>query len=760
MKKILLSLILALFLPQILLSQTVGLVMSGGGARGIAHIGVIEALEENNIPIDYVAGTSMGAIVAALYAMGYSPQEMKDILASEDFHNWYTGNLDKNYMFYFRRNKEVPELLGLNFDIKDSIRIYKPSINLVNPNPMSLGFMEIYSQYTALCNNNFDSLFVPFRSVASDIYNKKQIIFDKGDLGDAVRASMTFPFVFKPIRKDSVLLYDGGIFNNFPADVMKRDFAPDFMIGSVVSKNAGKPDDTNLMNQVLNLAMDKSNYTLPDSNGILLTMDLSRIALLDFHRLDEISDVGYNAMNERIDSVKSIVTRRIDSTELTNRRQEFKKRLPALRFKNIEITGATPEQQRFIKDEFHSEGEIFDYAECKKAYFRLLSGNAIVAIVPHAIYNRADSTFTLHLDVEMAPPFSFKVGGALSTNNSNQIYYGIHYRNFKKRSKEFVLDGQLGKIYNNVQLSGRFDFASEVPFSLKLIGSLSTIDYYNMEYMFTKENSVALNHEKEMFVKAKMTLPFLMRKKAEFGIGASYIKDEYINSNIIDLNLPQFDINRNYLIGGSLKFEGNTLDHQAFPTSGSYESLKAQFFLGEEKFHSPQKGLTDKKRQSWLQMSYIRKEYFPINKHLILGAMVDLYYSTRGLSTTYQATMMQAGAFTPTMNSMFNYNTKYRANQYIAGGISPIYKINSFLQAMCGFYGFVPYREIIERNDGTAYFGEKRFNNFQYITELVVAAKFSKLELSAFLDYYSSNKSRVNVGITLGWFLFNERFIE
>ncbi|MBR3883885.1 MAG: patatin-like phospholipase family protein [Bacteroidaceae bacterium] len=760
MKKIILSILLALLLPQIMLSQTVGLVMSGGGARGIAHIGVIQALEENNIPIDYVAGTSMGAIVAALYAMGYSPQDMKDILASEDFHNWQTGNMDKNYMFYFRRNKEVPELLSLNFDLKDSIRIYKPSINLINPNPMSLGFLETYSQYTALCNNNFDSLFVPFRAVASDIYNKKQVIFDKGDLGDAVRASMTFPLVFKPIKKDSVLLYDGGIFNNFPADVMKRDFNPDFMIGSVVSKNAGKPDDTNLMNQVLNLAMDKSNYTLPDSNGVLLTMDLSRIALLDFHKLDEVCEVGYNAMNEMIDSVKRSVSRRVDSTYLANRRAEFKKRLPPLRFKNIEINGATAEQQRFIKKEFHDEGEIFDYPECKKAFYRLLSGNSIIAIVPHATYNRTDSTYTLHLDVEMAPPFTLKMGGALSTNNSNQIYYGLHYRNFKKRSKEFILDGQLGKIYNNVQLSGRFDFATEVPFSLKLIGSLSTIDYYNMEYMFTKENAVALNHQREMFVKMKMTLPFLMRKKAEFGVGVAYMKDEYINSNIIDLNLPQFDRNRNYLFGGSLKFEGNTLDHQAFPTSGSCESLRAQFFLGKEKFHSPQRGVLSKEQQSWLQMSYTRKEYFQLNNHFVLGAMVDIFYSTRGLSSTYQTTMMQAGAFTPTMNSLFNYNTKYRANQYVAGGISPIYKINNFIQLKWGMYGFVPYREIREKSDGTAYFSEKRFNNFQYITELALACKFSKLELSTFIDYYSSNRSAVNIGLTLGWFLLNERFIE
>ena len=165
--------------------------MSGGGARGLAHVGVIKALEENNIPIDYVAGTSMGAIVAALYSMGYSPQEMYDILDSKEFTEWCTGTMDANYMFYFRRNKEVPEFISINFDIKDSLHIYKPEINLINPNPMNLGIMQIYSQYTTACNGDFDKLFVPFRCVAADIYNKKQVVFDGGDLGDAVRASLS-----------------------------------------------------------------------------------------------------------------------------------------------------------------------------------------------------------------------------------------------------------------------------------------------------------------------------------------------------------------------------------------------------------------------------------------------------------------------------------------------------------------------------------------------------------------------------------------
>ena len=101
MKRIFLYLFLLSMLPSMLYSQRVGLVMSGGGARGLAHIGVIKVLEENNIPVDYVAGTSMGAIIAALYSMGYTPDEMIEVLKTEDFQRWDTGTMDHKYMFYF-----------------------------------------------------------------------------------------------------------------------------------------------------------------------------------------------------------------------------------------------------------------------------------------------------------------------------------------------------------------------------------------------------------------------------------------------------------------------------------------------------------------------------------------------------------------------------------------------------------------------------------------------------------------------------------
>ena len=130
-------------------AQTVGLVLSGGGAKGIAHIGIIKALEENNVPIDYVAGTSMGAIVGAWYAMGYTPDEMLDLILSEDFNLWSRGIFDKRYVYYFKKPDPTPEIVTFNVALQDSTK-FEPHFlpnSLINPFPMNYAFMSIFAPY-------------------------------------------------------------------------------------------------------------------------------------------------------------------------------------------------------------------------------------------------------------------------------------------------------------------------------------------------------------------------------------------------------------------------------------------------------------------------------------------------------------------------------------------------------------------------------------------------------------------------------------
>lgn len=764
MKRYLLLLVLALCCFHIAQAQKVGLVLSGGGAKGMTHIGIIRALEENNIPIDYIAGTSMGAIVGSLYAMGYSPDDMEALLRSPDFKRWYSGQVEPQYEYYFKKGRPTPEFLNIRFAFRDSLRAKSLRLptSMVNPIQMNLVFVELFARSTAACHGNFDDLFVPFRCIASDVYNKKPLVMRNGDLGDAVRASMSFPFVFKPIEIDSILAYDGGIYNNFPTDVMREDFHPDVIIGSVVAANPSKPNENDLMSQIENMVMQKTDYSIPDSLGIVMTFKYDDVSLLDFDRLDELHDIGYNRTMSIMDSIKSRIHRRVNADNVRLRRMVYRSNLPQFRFRDIYIEGANAQQQAYIKKEFHDEPhEVFTYEDLKRGYFRLLADNMISEIIPHAVYDPQTDLYSLRLKVKMEDNFSVRIGGSVSTTSSNQIYLGVGYQNLNYYSKEVTIDGQIGKIYNNAQFMARFDLPTRVPTSYRLIGSISTFDYYKKDKLFSRHDIPSFNSKDERFLKLMVSLPFLANKRAEFSLGIGKLEDNYFQSNVIDFEKDRSDQSMYRLLGGAIGFYGSTLNARQYATKGYYEKLIAQIFTGKEKFipgNSPETA-TWKERQSWLQISYMKEAYHTMSPKFTLGWMAEAVYSSKNFSENYTATMMQACDFSPTPHSELMYNEAFRANQYIAAGIKPIYVLNDMFQVRTEFYGFVPIFPIKKNSFNKAYYG-KVFSRFEYLGELSVVCHLPFGAISAYVNRYSSPRKEWNVGITLGWQLFNYRFIE
>lgn len=756
---------LCLFFLPFTQAQKVGLVLSGGGAKGMTHIGIIRALEENNIPIDYITGTSMGAIIGSLYAMGYSPDDMEALLRSEDFKRWYSGQIEPEYGYYFKQNRPTPEFFNIRFSFKDSLHI-KPQIlptSMVNPIQMNLVFVELFARATAACNGDFNHLFVPFRCIASDVYNKRPLIMRKGDLGDAVRASMSFPFVFKPIEIDSVLAYDGGIYNNFPTDIMREDFRPGVIIGSVVAANPGKPKENDLMSQLENMIMQKTDYTLPDSLGIVMTFKYDDVSLLDFDRLQELHDIGYNRTISLMDSIKSRIHRRTSAENVRLRRLVYRSNLPQFRFRDIYIEGANPQQQAYIKKEFHDEDhEVFTYEDLKRGYFRLLSDNMISEIIPHAVYDPKNDLYSLHLKVKMEDNFSVRMGGSVSTTSSNQIYLGLGYQNLNYYSKEITLDGQIGKVYNNAQLMAKIDLPTRVPTSYRLIASLSTFDYYKKDKLFSKNDKPSFNSKDERFVKLMVALPFLANKRAEISIGYGKLQDNYFQSNVINFDKDRSDRSTYNLLGGAIGFYGSTLNARQYATKGYFEKLVAQVFTGKKKFipgNPTETSFTTKDRQSWLQISYMKYAYHTMTPKFTLGWMAEMLYSSKNFSENYAATMLQAADFSPTPHSKIMYNEAFRANQFLAAGIKPIFVFNDMFQVRSELYGFMPIFPIKKNALNKAYYG-KAFSRFEYLGEISVICQLPFGAISAYVNHYSSPKKEWNVGLTLGWQLFNYRFIE
>ena len=765
MKRFFFFLSACLLLLPFVQAQKVGLVLSGGGAKGMTHIGIIRALEENNIPIDYITGTSMGAIIGSLYAMGYSPDDMEALLRSEDFKRWYSGQVEPEYGYYFKQNRPTPEFFNIRFSFKDSLHI-KPQIlptSMVNPIQMNLVFVELFARATAACSGDFNRLFVPFRCIASDVYNKKPLIMRRGDLGDAVRASMSFPFVFKPIEIDSVLAYDGGIYNNFPTDIMREDFKPEVIIGSVVAANPGKPKENDLMSQLENMIMQKTDYTLPDSLGIIMTFKYDDVSLLDFDRLQELHDIGYNRTISLMDSIKGRIHRRVSAENVRLRRLVYRSNLPQFRFRDIYIEGANPQQQAYIKKEFHDEDhEVFTYEDLKRGYFRLLSDNMISEIIPHAVYDSENDLYSLHLKVKMEDNFSVRMGGSVSTTSSNQIYLGLGYQDLNYYSKEITLDGQIGKVYNNAQLMAKIDLPTRIPTSYRLIASLSTFDYYKKDKLFSKNDKPSFNSKDERFVKLMVALPFLANKRAEISIGYGKLQDNYFQSSVINFDKDRSDRSTYNLLGGAIGFYGSTLNARQYATKGYFEKLVAQVFSGKEKFipgNPTETSVTTKERQSWLQISYMKYAYHTMSPKFTLGWMAEMLYSSKNFSENYTATMLQAADFSPTPHSKLMYNEAFRANQFLAAGIKPIFVFNDMFQFRSEFYGFVPIFPIKKNALNKAYYG-KAFSRFEYIGEISVICQLPFGAISAYVNHYSSPKKEWNVGLTLGWQLFNYRFIE
>ena len=764
MKRILLFLSFYLCLLSVVQAQKVGLVLSGGGAKGMTHIGIIRALEENNIPIDYITGTSMGAIIGSLYAMGYSPDDMEALLRSPDFKRWYSGKVEPKYEYYFKKNRPTPEFFNIRFAFRDSMHL-KPQIlptSMVNPIQMNLVFVELFARATASCNGDFNKLFVPFRCIASDVYNKRPLIMRKGDLGDAVRASMSFPFVFKPIEIDSVLAYDGGIYNNFPTDVMREDFCPDIIIGSVVAANPSKPKENDLMSQIENMVMQKTDYSLPDSLGIIMNFKYDDVNLLDFERLQELHDIGYNRTISLMDSIKNRIHRRVNADNVRLRRLVYRSNLPQLRFRDIRIEGANEQQQVYIKKEFHDEDhEVFTYEDLKRGYFRLLADNMISEIIPHAVYDPENDLYELHLKVKMENNFSVRMGGSVSTTSSNQIYLGLGYQNLNYYSKEITFDGQLGKVYNNAQLMAKIDLPTRIPTSYRFIASISTFDYYKKDKLFSKNDKPSFNSKDERFVKLMVALPFLSNKRAEFSIGYGALEDNYFQSNVINFDEDRSDKSTYKLLSGTIGFYGSTYNARQYATRGYYEKLIAQVFTGKEKFRpgNPKEEVSTKGRQSWLQISYMKDAYHSMSPKFTLGWMAEMLYSSKNFSENYTATMMQAAEFAPTPHSKLMYNEAFRANQFLAVGIKPIFIFNDMFQFRTEFYGFMPVFPIEKNALNKAFYG-KAFSKFEYMGEISVICQLPFGTIAAYVNHYSSPKKEWNVGLTIGWQLFNYRFIE
>ncbi len=772
MRKILTCISLFLILAMSMSAQKVGLVLSGGGAKGAAHLGVIKALEENDIPIDYITGTSIGAIVGALYAIGYTPDEMLELFLSDDFASWQSGKVEVQHRNFFVEKDITSEFFQISLDFSDSLQVKAhilPS-SLINPIQMNQAFMGLFAQATAKSGWNFNNLFVPFRCVAADVYNKKPVVFRSGDIGDAVRASMTFPLVFKPIWKDSVPLFDGGIYDNFPTSVMRNDFRPDFIFGSIVAGKQKKPNDK-LYDQLETMIMQKTDYSVSEEEGMVVQFSFPDISLLDFPESKALMDSGYHRTLAMIDSIKARVPERITREERQQRRQAFKNSLPPLKFKNVIVRGVTNEQRTFIENEMHRDinGE-FSMEEFKRVYFRILASGKIQEIRPQAVYNYKERSFDLYLNATIRKELDITIGGNISSHQANQLYLGLGYDGLRRYATSLDLNFQMGNSFSGAMFNARLFLHSKIPSYLNIRTAYSFRKYSESQSLFYEDVLPSFIKQKEMYAKLSYAFPIFNKAKIELVLGIARQNDFYYQTSTVDFSSEKYDRSLYNLYSASFFVHRNSLNFKQYPTSGRLQYLSAGFYTGNEEYkpYFPGKHqVHSKKNLSWFQVNAKWHHYHSFNKSFSLGVNGEVYLSNKRLMNNYTSSILHAPAFTPTPHSLIVFNEAFRANQYGALGLIPIYKFNDMFSFRLGLYGFAPLKEIkksvVLLEDKTyldePYYG-KVFRKFHYMGEAALVFQIPSFSVSVYANGYSYPRSNFNFGINIGYLIFNQKFTE
>lgn len=744
--------------------MSVGLVLSGGGAKGIAHIGVIRALEENNIPIDYITGTSMGSIVGGLYACGYTPDEMMNLILSKDFSYWSTGKIDPSEVYFFSREPQLPTMY--DFDINthphDSLRNIRDAVpaSLINPLPMNFAFMELFAAFTAQCGADFNNLMVPFRCVASDVEAGHKVVHSSGNLGDAIRTSMSFPIVFQPIRMNGALLYDGGIFDNFPVDVMTEDFAPDIMLGVDVSASAVGAQ-TSIMDQIDNLVMRSQTYALPADRGIKLRINLDEFSLLDFPAAKAIEKIGYDHAMAIMDSIKTRVTSRISPAARKTKRGVFKSKTPAVVFDDVVVTGGSERQNHYIRYLFmRPKDKTFGFERARESYYRAITPGRLKDLFPQAVYNDTTGRFILDLKATPKDRLSVGVGGYLTSSTNSYIFLNAAWRTLTFTSLNLKLNGWIGQSYMSAMFNGSVNLRTVIPSSIGITGVVSRQKFYETDHLFYQVKTPSFIMDNEYFVRAEYAWAASSKGRFTASAGYGYLRDSFFRTN----SRVSYDLGRDYTMSnlGSLRisYNSSTLNQSAFPTQGHDYEFTAMGVTGKFKFKSADDLIPDEySNQHFIQVESRTRNYWDVSRHFSMGLETDILYSTRKLHNNYNASVITAPAFNPTPGSYNSFSVNYHANSFAGIGLVPVYKYNSSLSARCYLSCFLPFRKIKEGNAFKAYYGDW-FADPEFFTEADICYSLPFADLTVYTGYATGRSKPWNFGITFGLYITAPKFLR
>jgi len=407
--------------------KKVAVVLSGGGAKGSAHIGALKVLEKANIPIDIIVGTSMGSLMGGLYSIGYNSSMLDSLVRIQDWSFLLSDKIDPTEQDILQRDKN--DTYMFSFALNDIGRLSFASSGFIKGKNLANLFARLTLGYHD--SIDFNKLPIAFACVATDITNFREIVFHSGNLATAMRASMSIPAVFSPVYMDSMVLVDGGLLNNFPVDVAKA-MGADIIIGVSVQNDIKKqPTDFSSTFSIINQLTDIGNLNKTEENiamtDVFIKVDVKGYSAASFSlpAIDSLIKRGEDATISKWDELMQLKQKiGIDSDYVAPRVRPYHMASQHIRMKISEVTFSNIEStdSKYLIDKFHLEkGGTTTINDLEKVMIKLRT-NLFYKDASYKIEYKTDG-YAIRIESE--------------GKKAAEVYMGVRFDNEEKVSLQF-----------------------------------------------------------------------------------------------------------------------------------------------------------------------------------------------------------------------------------------------------------------------------------------------------------------------------------
>jgi NTE family protein len=760
--RVLLSFLLLVSAPGY--SQKVAVVLSGGAAKGLAHIGVLKALEENEIPIDCIIGTSMGGIVAGCYAAGMSPTQIEDIVLSKDFLDWVNGRFESGRSYYYFKKESDASFLRLNLSL-DSTFSFLINPSIVNDLSLNFALAEKLAQPSAIAKNDFDSLFVPLRIMASDIFTQTEIVLDKGVLSDALRTTQTAPFFYNPIRINGKYLFDGGVYNNFPVDVAQRIFKPDVIVGSNVSSKVYNTypygeDEKLISRSLLYMLLDKSNPNDVPENGIYIQSDLTDFTAFDFTKAKAIIDSGYLQTLRQMPEIKSKIGARRTCEAVAEARNHFNDKTPAIVVDNILFDGFTKNQQRYFNRFFKSGKRPLYYNEIKTGYYKLVSEPFFNNIYPSFNFSPARKNFDFKLTHRTQNNFQVDFGGVMATRSISSIFLGLNYYYFNRTLTHATANFFAGNFYKSALLKARFDFPQLGQFYMEPEMIINNWSFLQGDDIVQKKFSPTVLDRVDRRYGVNIGFPVADQFKLILQGAFIVNNDQYIDNKVL-VSTDTLDALKLTGYRAGISLSSNSLNRKQYASQGRAYTFSANWFNMDEMLTPGNTSVLKEvsvNPHTWIQGKFTLEQYFKAGFYSS-GYYLEGVLSNQPTFSNYFGSIIYAPAFNPMQDSRTLLLQNFRAYNYLAGGWRNVFSVRKSLDVRLEAYAFKPIVGISNGPDQQAKLNDDITKiYFAGTAGLVMHTTIGPIGLS--LNYYDDKDRQLGLLLHVGFLLFNKASME